>query len=514
MKIVSKEEMKALEIENSNKYGIDEWLMMEHAAVSLFLAIEDEVKDLHNKNVLIIAGKGNNGGDAMASARNFIEAGSNVEVLLAFGEPSGKLPQKHLNILKKIGLRIEKYDPSKKELAKAMVESADIVLDGILGTGASNLVPDDLKELMKIVNENSRYTVSVDLPSGIESNTGKVLGQSIAADMTVTFGMLKSGMLFYPARQMCGKIKIGKIGFPPRLIEDMKLKGELITFNDVKKIMPTRPRLSHKGTFGRVAIIAGSRKYTGAPILVVSGALRVGAGLVTVGMPEPFNTIVTSVMPEAISYPLPATQDGFITVKARPKIEELTNKANVLAIGPGIGTNFETGEVVKWLISNFDKPIILDADALNLLARDVDSVEFSENMAITPHPAEFSRLISKDVNTILSNPTKYALEFAVKRHVNVLLKGATTVIATPDGRYFLNVTGNTGLATGGSGDVLTGMIAGFVAQGVKVEDALKLAAYVHGRCAEVYSQENDEASLIPQDLIDNIPKVLKELNSQ
>jgi hydroxyethylthiazole kinase-like uncharacterized protein yjeF len=437
-----------------------------------------------------------------------------VEVLLAFGEPSAKLAQKHLEILKKMGIRVEKYDSSKKEEVKDMIQSADVVLDGILGTGASNLVSDDLKALMELINENSKYTVSADLPSGIESNTGRVLGQSIVADMTVTFGMLKSGMLFYPAKERCGKIKIGKIGFPPHLIEDIDLKGELITFNDAKRYLPRRPRLSHKGTFGRVAIIAGSRKYTGAPVLVVSGALRMGAGLVTIGVPEPFNTIVTSVMPEAISFPLSATQDGFLAVKARQKIEELMEKADVMAIGPGLGTNFETGEVVKWVISTFDKPLILDADALNLLSKDVDNVVFSENMAITPHPGEFSRLISKDIKDILSNPVKYALEFATQRHVNVLLKGATTVIATPRGKYFLNVTGNSGLATGGSGDVLTGMIAGLVAQGIKMEDALKLAAYVHGRCAEVYAENNDEASFIPQDLIDNIPRVLKELTSK
>ncbi len=514
MKIVSKEEMKALEIENANRYGVDEWLMMEHAAISLFLAVEDEMENLYGKNVLVVAGKGNNGGDAMASARNFIEAGCNVEVLLALGEPTGKLPKKHLEILKKMGIRVEKYESSNKEKVKVMIQNADVVLDGILGTGASSLVSDELKMLIDLINEYSKYTVSVDLPSGLESNTGKILGRSIQADMTVTFGLLKSGMLLYPGKEYCGKIKIGRIGLAPALMKEMNLKGELITFNDAKNYLPYRPRQSHKGTFGRVLIISGSRKYTGAPVLVVSGALRVGAGLVTVGVPQPFNTVVTSTMPEAISFPLPATQDGFLAVNARQNIEALMEKADVLAIGPGLGTNFETGEVIKWLISTFDKPIILDADALNLLSKDIENVTFSQKMAITPHPGEFARLISKDVKEIISNPVKYAVDFAVQKNVHVLLKGATTVIATPDGRYYLNVTGNTGLATGGSGDVLTGMIAGFVAQKVSLENALKLAAYVHGRAAELYAEKNNEASLIPQDLVDNIPKVLKELTSK
>ncbi len=511
MKIVSKEEMKALEIENATKYGVDEWMMMEHAAMALFLAVEDEVGSLENKRVLILAGKGNNGGDVLASARNFLEAGSQVRVLLVMGEPTSKLARKHLSILQKFGVPIEKYEKAKLEKIRTMVKEADIVLDGILGTGASHLVSDDLAEVMEIVNRNSEFTVSADIPSGLESNTGKILSASIIADMTVTFGMVKRGLLFYPARERCGKVKLGKIGLPFELMQELNLKGELVTSEDVKTFLPSRPAFSHKGTFGRVAIIAGSSKYTGAPVLTVSGALRVGAGLVTVGVPAPYNTVVTSALPEAISFPLPATQDGFLAVKARQNIESLLEKVDVLAIGPGLGTNFETAEVVKWLMSTFDIPIILDADALNLISKDIENLNFSEKMAITPHPGEFSRLVSKNTKEILSNPVRYATDFATQKHVNVLLKGATTVIATPDGRYFLNVTGNSGLATGGSGDVLTGMIAGFIAQGVRVEDALKLAAYVHGRCAEVYAEENDEASFIPQDLVDTIPKVLKEL---
>ncbi len=513
MKIVSKEEMKALEIENSTKYGVDEWLMMEHAAMALFLAVEDEMGNLNGKRILILAGKGNNGGDAMACVRNFLEAGAEVQVLLTMGEPKSKLAQKHLSILRKFGVPIDKYENSKLDVIKVMVQNADVVVDGMLGTGASQLVSDDLAALMRIVNEYSTYTVSVDIPSGIESNTGKVLSESVIADMTVTFGMLKRGLLFYPARERCGKVKLGKIGLPSFLLDELDLKGELITAQDVKNLLPKRLAFSHKGTFGRVAIIAGSSKYTGAPVLTVSGALRVGAGLVTVGVPSPYNTVVTSALPEAISFPLPATQDGFLAVQARQNIESLLEKADVLAIGPGLGTNFETAEVVKWLISTFDIPIILDADALNLIAKFVDNLKFSENMAITPHPGEFSRLTSKSVKEILSNPVKYAVEFATQKGVNVLLKGATTVIATPNGRYFLNVTGNSGLASGGSGDVLTGMIAGFIAQGVKVENALKVAAYVHGRCAEMYAKENDEASFIPQDLVDTIPQALKELRS-
>ncbi len=513
MRIVTKEEMRAIEIETANTYGIDEWLMMEHAAIALYLAVEDEFESLVGKKVLVLVGKGNNGGDALASARNFIEAGAEVRVYLVLGETSGNLPKRHLSILKKMGVPVEIYEKSMRSVFMNELKSADIVIDGILGTGASNLLSDELMELIKMVNENSKFTVAVDLPSGIESNTGKLLGAAIHADLTVTFGVLKTGMLFYPAREMCGKIKIGKIGIPGHLMNEAHFKGEVITFDDAKLLLPKRPALSHKGTFGKVMIIAGSRRYTGAPILSAYGALRVGAGLVTLGVPEPFNTTVTTSLPEAIAIPLPVTQDGSLAVTSRQEVKELINKSDVIAIGPGLGDNFETGEIVKWIVSNFDKPMILDADALNLLSRDTNEITFSEKTVLTPHPGEFARLTSKKVEDILSNPVKNAVEFAQSKGISVLLKGATTVIASPDGRYYLNVTGNSGLATGGSGDVLTGMIAGFMAQELNSLDALKLAAYVHGRAAEIYAEKSNEASLLPRDLIELIPQVLKNLSS-
>ncbi len=512
MRIVTKEEMRAIEIESANTYGIDGWMMMEHAAMALYLSIEEEFGSVAGKRVLILAGKGNNGGDALASARNLLEAGAEIKVYLILGEPTGELPKKHLSMLKNLGVTVEFYEKSDGSTFVEDLKSSDIVIDGILGTGASNLLSDELIKLIKMINEKSKFTVAVDLPSGIESNTGKLLGEAIQADLTVTFGALKTGMLFYPAREMCGKLKIGKIGIPRQLLYQPRFKGELITFDDAKSLLPKRPSLSHKGTFGKVVIIAGSRQYTGAPILAAHGALRVGAGLVTVGVPEPFNTTVTTSLPEAIAIPLPVTQDGSLAVNSRQKIEELIKSSDVVAIGPGLGGNFETGEIVKWIVSDFDKPMILDADALNFLSKDINDINFSKKMMITPHPGEFSRLTSKKVEDILSNPVKNAMEFAQSKGVNVLLKGATTVIASPSGEYFLNATGNSGLATGGSGDVLTGMIAGFVAQGVEPLNALKLAAYVHGRAAEIYAEKNYEASLIPRDLVDLIPYVLKTLS--
>ena len=512
MKIVTAGEMKNLESKSFELYGIDGALMMEHAAISLYLAIEEEIGNLSGKKILVIAGKGNNGGDAFSAARTFIEAGANVKVYLALGEPTGELPRKNLSILIKLGMECKNYS---KENSKEFVDDlkwSDLVLDGILGTGTNGTISDELGNLIDLVNENSKFTVSIDLPTGLNADGEASSNRCIMADMTVTFGFIKRGMLFYPGRTACGKIKIGKIGIPQKLIDSQFFEGELTTFDDAKMLLPTRPKLSNKGTFGKVLIISGSSQYTGTPVMVSLGALRVGAGLVFATVPAPFNTVITSSLPEAISIPLDE-EKGFISTKSIETIDEFAEKASVIAIGPGLGDHDESVEVIKHVLSKFnDKPMIIDADGLTLISKDIEGIKFNDRMIITPHPGEFSRLTSINAGMILSNPVKYAREFARSKNVNVLLKGPTTVIAMPDERYTLNITGNTGLAKGGTGDVLTGMIAGFAAQGMDVFHAAQLSAYIHGRTSELYSKDKSEASMLPRDLVELIPQILYELS--
>ncbi len=510
MKIVNSEEMKMLE-SAAKTYGIDEILMMEHAAISLYLSMEEEFGNLTGKKILIVAGKGNNGGDAMAIARNLLETGAIVKVYLVLGEPSGELAKKQLSILRNLGV-ICKILPDGQTLVEDIVDdikSSDIIIDGLLGTGAKGKPNGELEKFIDIINENSKFTVSVDVPTGLNCDTGNILGTCIHADMTVTFGFMKIGMLLYPGKEFCGKVKIGKIGIPCGL--ENELKGEITTFDDAKSLLPKRPRFSNKGTFGKVLIISGSANYTGTPTMVSYSALRVGAGLATAAVPEPFNAIVTSRLPEAISIPLPS-KNGYISEKALDLLGDLAEKADVVAIGPGLGMDDGVKECVKWIISNVKKPLVIDADGLNSIKGEVKNLHFNERMIITPHPGEFSRLISTEIFKILKAPVKYAIDFAVSEGVNILLKGPTTVIAQPDGKYFLNATGNTGLAKGGTGDILTGMIAGFMAQGLNAIDAARLAAYIHGRSAEIYAKNKNEASMLPEDLIDIIPDVLFDLN--
>ncbi len=509
MKIVDDREMKEVESKSSQIYGIDADLMMEHAASSAYAAIEAEFGNLDGKNMFVLAGKGNNGGDALALSRYLLEAGAFVKVCLVFGQPSSDLAKRHLSILMKLGVECVEYTPN-YDLAKD-VGNADMVVDGMLGIGFKGQIGSELSKIIETVNAHSKCTIAIDIPTGIDPNTGQISQNCVKADMTITFGFLKKGMLFYPARSYCGKVKVGRIGIPRKILEFVELKGEVTTFEDAQKLLPERPAFSNKGTFGRVLIISGSVNYTGTPTMVALGALRVGSGLVTVVTPSPFNAVVTSTLPEAIAIPLP--DENFISLKSIKIIDELIDKSDVIAMGPGVGLSSETGAVIKHILEIWkDKFVVIDADALNLVSKDLDQYQFNEKMIITPHPGEFSRLTHQSIEEITSDPVKHALQFAKMKNVNVLLKGPTTVIAKPTGEYALNITGNSALAKGGTGDMLTGMIAGFMAQGLSPFDAAKLSAYVHGRAAEIYSQNKSEASMLVRDLADLIPEILKSLS--
>ncbi len=497
MKIASIDEMRKLEKRAIEVYD-DESIMMEHAAFSIYLAIEEEIGTFEGKSALIFAGKGNNGSDAMALARNLHEVGMDVKVCPVFGSVSSPLAIKNLSIIKKMGI------PVVDSINKDEIRSADIVIDGIFGIGFKSKIDEGISQIIDMINSNSKFTVSIDIPSGIDADTGNVSEKAVIANMTVTLGMIKRGMLFYPARSLCGKIKVGKIGIPPEIIEKESLKGEVITFMDAKSLLPNRPSYSNKGTFGKVLIISGSKNYTGTPAMVALGALRTGAGLVRVA-----STSIASFLPESISIPL-EMEDSEISLKNLPVIDDLADKSDVIAIGPGIGTGKHAAGIVRHILTRWkDKIIVIDADGINVLS--TFDYELLPNMIITPHPGEFSRLTSKPIDEILVDPLANALKFASEKHVLTLLKGPTTVISRPDGRYAINITGNSALAKGGSGDILTGMIAGFAAQGMDLFDAAKLAAYIHGRTAELYARENGEYSMIAREIGDLIPRIIKEL---
>jgi len=508
LKIVNDDEMREIE-SKALDYGIDGALMMEHAASSSYVAIKEELESLGRKKFLVLAGKGNNGGDALALARYLLESGATVKVCLVLGEPSSDLAKRNLLILTKLGVECVRYAKN-YDLAKDIID-ADVVVDGILGIGFKGQIEAELSKVIEMVNAHSKYTISIDVPTGIDANTGQISQNCIKADMTITFGFSKTGLLLYPARSYCGKVRVEKIGIPQQFLESIELKGEVTTFEDAKKLVPKRPAFSNKSTFGKVLILSGSSNYTGTPSMVAMGALRVGAGLVIVATPSPFNTVVTSNLPEAIAIPLPDV--NFISSKSIDTIDKIAENADVIAIGPGIGTEKATEAVVEHVVNTWkDKYFVIDADGLNLISKAFDRYRFNQKTILTPHPGEFARLTSQSVTEIISDPVKHALELSKMKNVTVLLKGPTTVISKPDGKYAINVTGNSALAKGGTGDILTGMIAGFMAQGLSAFDAAKLSAYVHGKAAEIYSQNKSEASMLVRDLADLIPQVLKSLS--
>ena len=366
-------------------------------------------------------------------------------------------------------------------------------------------------KVIERINELKAARVAVDLPSGLNADTGAVEGPCVKADYTVTMCLPKRGLLLYPGAEYCGEVIVADIGFPKKAIEEQGVQVELITEELARSLLPPRPGSAHKGSFGHVLVVAGSVGLTGAAALASLSALRAGAGMVTLALPESLNDLMEVKLTEVMTLPLPETPARTISIKAIDRIKEFLEKATVLAIGPGLSREPETMEFVRRLCGEIEKPTVVDADGLNALAAERESLKsLGPNFVLTPHPGEMSRLTGMSVAEIESDRIETARGFASEHGVTLVLKGAPTIVASPDGKAFINSTGNPGLATAGSGDVLTGLIAGLMAQGMKPTDAAVAAVYFHGLAADRLIEEGktSQRGLISGDLIEMCGRLL------
>ena len=435
----------------------------------------------YTPNVLAILVKENLKGDALENLRAFERIGGEYAVL-------GK-------------------DMELEEVEYVLM-SSDVVIDAMLGIGISGEVREPISSIIDMVNQSPARKVCVDVPSGVDSDTGKVLGKAVRCDLTVTFAYPKIGHVLYPGREYTGKLKVASIGIPRVLADD--LRRAITTEEFARSLVPARKKDSNKGTYGRVGIVGGSVLYSGASVLSALGSMKSGAGLTYVFTPKEVNSVVTSNYPEAISIPLESC-GGYLCERSFSDLEKWIDKMDVLAIGPGMALNESTVGFLKKVIV-VEKPIVLDADGLNALSFiGVEALKVRKNPAIlTPHPGEFSRLVKRGIGEVLYN-YRLAEDFAKDTGVVLVLKGATTIVT--DGEHTLfNLTGNTGLSKGGSGDVLTGIIASFVAQGLEPFEASILGVYVHGAAAHL--NKTDESGLLPTELAKLVPDVLKSLKKR
>jgi len=491
MKILTPEQIREVDRLSTEKYGIPSLILMENAGMRVAEVLEDRFENLEELTIAILCGKGNNGGDGFVIARQLIQKGCFPFVFLfATEEEVAGDAKTNLKILKALGfpptIVTSEHDWNEEKLE---LLDADVVVDALLGTGARRPVEGLYRSVIDSFKEDfpRAEIVAVDVPS-----------PGVRADVTVTFSALKPSLVFHPDSEDAGDIILAEIGNPPELLENENYKLHLIEPHEIPPRMPD----TNKGTYGKVLIIGGSRGKTGAAAMAGQAALRAGAGLVTVAVPQSVLPVIAASMAELMTEGLDETSAGTI---ANQSVAGLTKDKSIVAIGPGLTTMLETSAFVRRVGSECRAQMVIDADGLNAL------VGFDGDLGgavLTPHPGEMSRLIEKPVQYIADNRVDVAADFAKRRNAYVVLKGNRTVIAAPDGSVYVNPTGNPGMATAGTGDILTGMIAGILAQehlGVFIE-RLCLAVYLHGLAGDLAAEELGEESMVATDLLRFLPK--------
>lgn len=509
MKIATAEQMRALD-RAAMERGVPGRVLMENAGRAVAEAVAERTGQQGGAaRVVVVAGRGNNGGDGLVAARLLHTRGFDVTVyLLAAGSELTGDAADNYAAAQAYGVPIiEQPDPNTLREACA---TANVIVDAILGTGIRGEVRGPAREAIQAINAADAQVIAVDIPSGVNSDTGVVCGTAVAADLTLTFGLPKVGNVVYPGAQLCGDLRVVDIGIPPDAIAQADIHAQLVTADLAQLCLPARWADMHKGDAGRVLVIAGSRGYTGAAALTAMGALRAGAGLVYLAIPESLNPVLEAKCTEAITLPMPETETAALSAQAADAIIEHAVTCQAVALGPGLGRHPQTAQLVRQLLARIEAPLVIDADALNCLA-DTDASPLAQRQAptiITPHPGELARLMGTDVPTLQADRLGSARAAANLFHCVVAFKGAGTIVARPDGEAWVNPTGNHGMASAGMGDVLTGIIAAFLAGGAAPEQAAVAGVYYHGRAAEVAAEGRDPRCIIASDLLDNLGRAM------
>ncbi len=511
MKILNSAEMKRIDQKTIQQVGIPGIVLMENAGLQMVRAIEDMRQPTSPMKVAIFCGKGNNGGDGYVVARHLYNRGHKpLIILLGRRKEINGDAKINLNIALNMGIELlEVPTPQLWQNQKLLLQSFDLIVDAMLGTGLSKPVTGFYKQIIEEINRSGVTVASVDIPSGLSADTSQVIGTAVKAALTVTFACPKYAHILPPAEEYVGKLVVADISVPHRVIEEEGVRTNLINEELIRKIFPRRKANTHKGHYGHLLIIAGSEGKTGAACLAGEGALRIGTGLVTVATPRSCNPILEVKLTEVMTAALPETTDITISEKAIEPTHHLMEGKSALAIGPGLSLNSQTQYYIQQVVSTSTLPTIIDADGLNAFAECPDKLKGNgKSLVITPHPGEMGRLIKMKPEKILKDRIEICRRFSQDHHLWVVLKGYRTVISTPEGEVYINPTGNPGMASGGTGDVLTGMIAGLVAQRLPLTDALILGVYLHGLAGDMAAEMMGENYLAAADILDFLPEAL------
>ena len=514
MDIVTASEIQAMDQATIQEFGIPGRVLMENAGRGAVRSFLEVFGDLSGRRVGVAAGRGNNGGDGFVMARYLAQQGLDVTVfLLADRQMVGGDAAANLALLDLLGVPVVEVPAADAfEGRQDLFQQQHVWIDAIFGTGLNAAVRGLHGQVIDFINASGRPVFAVDIPSGLSADTGQVLGRAVRAEATATFAFAKVGHLLYPGAALTGRLFVVDIGIPPRIARRIGPAQRLLTAAEVRDTLVPRPADAHKGTCGHLLVIAGGTGKTGAAVMSAKAAMRAGAGLVTLGVPASLAAAVESRLLEVMTAPLAESPPGTLGAAALTAVERLYPGKACLAIGPGIGTAEATARLVRAVVRGCPAPVVIDADALNVLAETPQVFdEVRSPLILTPHPGEMARLLGSTTAAVQADRPAAARTLAVRYGLCVVLKGARTVVAAPDGTVWINPGGNPGMASGGMGDVLTGIIAGLAAQGYPPEAVARLGVFLHAEAADRLARDRGPRGYLGGDVMDGLPEVFADL---
>ena len=511
MKLVTAAQMKAIDKRATEEWKIPELLLMENAGLAVVGVLKEKFPDLWDLIVTIVAGSGNNGGDGLVAARHLTNMGVAVKVFLLAERDYTESARLNLEILEKMAVKMYRIDNENSlHLFKATLNYTDIVLDAILGTGVNRPVSETVAQVLGIINKRSCYKVAVDLPTGLNADTGEVWGSVLNADYTVTLALPKRGLWQNDGLTAAGEVICADIGIPQAVVDAENVGCSLLDAHYLKHVLRPRERDSHKGRYGHLLTVGGSLGMSGSIVLANNGALRSGVGVLTCAVPDKIYLPVAVQAPEVMVHPLPDGGTGFLHEQGMAQLKKLLADKDAVLIGPGLGHEPHMVELLNEVVQSVTCPLIIDADGLNLLAGHLDILDkAAEPIIITPHPGEMARLTGMSTAAIQSSRLTVAQDFARAHSVWVILKGAHTVIASPNGELWVNQIDSPALAMAGSGDVLSGILGALAAQGYPLEEVCTAGVNLHGQAGVRLAQTVGEVSSKSGDLMEAITTIIR-----
>ncbi len=502
MKISSVEEMHGLDKRAIEEFGIEGILLMENAGGAVSDVIMREV-GVTGKKFLIFCGSGNNGGDGLVVARKLHSNGGEPRIIL-MSEPEkfGGIASTNFDIVKSLPVEVTPFEDDRVLLE--CLEECDVIVDALLGTGISGEVRGTYEEAIKLINRSGKPVFSVDIPSGINGNSGQVMGTAIDAHCTVTFGLPKQGNILYPGFERGGKLYVTHISFPPSMYDRIAVEVS----QPVQ--LPKRDEAGHKGTFGEVLFIAGAASYLGAPYFSALSFLKAGGGYSRLATPASISSFLANKGSEIVFLPMEETGGGSISFSNLDHLLEVSEAMDMVVLGPGLSLNEESQKLARELAARIDRPLLIDGDGITAISKDLQTIRDREApTVITPHPGEMTRISGKEKTDIMEDRIGILRDLTEDLGSTIVLKEAHSLVGHPDGRVFVNMSGNPGMATAGSGDVLTGTVAAMYGLGLDLETSVQMGVFVHGLSGDLAAEDKGEDGMTAQDILDHLPLAVR-----